>query len=217
MLSQGIPGLAPAGASGTDTAQVRERRLLEGLRAGDDRSYAALVREYGGAMLAVARRVLRDEEDARDAVQDAFLQVVRSIEGFRGQCGLATWLHRIVWNASLMKLRHAKRRPEVSIETLLPSFDETGHRVGDVTQLPPDPEDALERKRVRATLEECVGRLPASYRTVFLLRDVEGRSTKETAGILETSETAVKVRLHRARKAIATLLSERLERASATA
>src|SRR5215510_12491477 len=88
-----------------------EPKLLERLLAGDEQAYEELVRTYGGRMLAVARRFLPVEEDARDAVQDAFLSAFRSISSFEGHAQLSTWLHRIVVNAALMKLRTRRRKP----------------------------------------------------------------------------------------------------------
>ena len=105
-------------------------RLRERLLAGEEGAYEELVRRYGGRMLAVARRFLPVEEDARDAVQDAFLSAFRSIDRFEGHAQLSTWLHRIVVNASLMKLRTRRRHPEQSIEELLPGYLEDGHLSG---------------------------------------------------------------------------------------
>src|SRR5262245_52418857 len=104
-----------------------EPKLLERLLAGEEAAYEQLVRTYGGRMLAVARRFLPVEEDARDAVQDAFLSAFRSIRRFEGNAQLSTWLHRIVVNAALMKLRTRRRKPEQSIEDLLPGYLEDGH------------------------------------------------------------------------------------------
>ena len=101
--------------------------ILVGVRAGEDSACEALVRQHGGHMLAVARRFLRTEEDSADAVQDAFLAAFRSLDGFEGHSSLGTWLHRIVVNVCLMKLRAKSRRREVRIDDLLPTFDETGH------------------------------------------------------------------------------------------
>src|SRR4029077_4578014 len=101
--------------------------LLERIRAGDEGACEALVRQHGGRMLAVARRFLRTEEDSADAVQDAFLSAFRSLDGFEGNSALGTWLHRIVVNVCLTRLRAQSRSREVRIDELLPTFDETGH------------------------------------------------------------------------------------------
>jgi RNA polymerase sigma-70 factor (ECF subfamily) len=140
-------------------------------------------------------------------LQDAFLQVFRSIGRFRGDSSLSTWLHRIAWNAALLKIRSAKRRPEVSLEECLPRYDETGHRIEPFARLRRGPDEELENKETLGHVRACVERLPALYRAVIYLRDFEEKSTKEAAEILGTNETVVKVRLHRARKALATLLS----------
>src|SRR6266542_4025914 len=97
-----------------------EQILVMRLKAGDAEAFEEVVRTLGGRLLAVARRFLRDEEAARDAVQDAFLSAFRAIQGFDGHSQLSTWLHRIVVNAALMRMRVRERRPEQSIEPLLP-------------------------------------------------------------------------------------------------
>ncbi len=164
------------------------------------------MRECGGAMLAVARRLLRDEEAARDVVQEAFTSAFRSIHAFREASRLSTWLHRIVVNAALMHLRRTGRRPEAPIDDLLPTFDETGHHRNAVEPYPITAEAALIEKETRARVRTCIDRLPTTYRTVLMLRDIEELSTAEAAKLLDISENAVKIRLHRARQALATLL-----------
>ena len=104
-----------------------EATLIAQLRAGDETAFEQVVRAYGGRLLAVARRIVDSEEDARDVVQDAFLNAFRALDRFEGNAKLSTWLHRIVVNAALMKLRTRKRKPEQSIETLLPAFLDDGH------------------------------------------------------------------------------------------
>ncbi len=101
--------------------------LVERLRRGDPEAFEALVRQYGGRMLATARRLVGTEDDARDVVQEAFLAAFRAIDTFAGAARLSTWLHRIVVNGALMKLRSRRRRREESIEGLLPRFDDDGH------------------------------------------------------------------------------------------
>ncbi len=182
-----------------------ERALVARLRAGDGASYELLIRAYGGRMLAVARRLLRNEEDARDCVQEAFLQAFRNLEKFEGRASLGSWLHRIVVNAALMKLRSRARRPEESIEDLLPQFDADGHR------LAPEPEltvstEVFESAQTQAAVRRSIDRLPDDYRNVLLIRDIEGYDTQETADLLGLTPGAVKTRLHRARAALKTLL-----------
>lgn len=179
--------------------------LLAGLRAGDARAYERLVCTHGGRMLAVSRRLLRCEEDARDAVQDAFLQAFRALPGFAGQSCLGTWLHRIAVNTCLMRLRSRRTKPEESIESLLPTFLDDGHQA--VPAVDWEPCDRLmERREVRQKVREAIDRLPETYRTVLLLRDIEEMSTAEVAQALSITENAVKVRLHRARQALREIL-----------
>ena len=99
-----------------------ESNLVASLRAGNEEAFETLVRVYGGRMLAVARRFVRNDDDAQDVVQSAYLNAFRSVSQFEGQCLIGTWLHRIVVNTALMKLRSRRRKPEASIDELLPGF-----------------------------------------------------------------------------------------------
>ena len=193
-------------------ARPDETTLLERLRAGEDAAYEELVRLYGPRLLAVARRFLRSEDDAQDAVQDAFLNAFRSIDSFEGQARISTWLHRIVVNASLMKLRTRRRKPEQSIEELLPNFLEDGHMTNLATPWRTAGEDEVELAQLRDLLLQKAQQLPDSFRNVLLLRDIEGLDTKEAAQLLEISTAAVKTRLHRARLALRELLDPHLRR-----
>jgi RNA polymerase sigma-70 factor (ECF subfamily) len=183
-----------------------ESRLVARIRAGDERAFEVLVREHSGALLATARRLLGCAEDAADAVQDAFLSAFRSIHAFEGHARLGTWLHRIVVNHALMRLRSRKRRPAVRIEDVLPTFDETGHHTRPIRRWRDAGDDRLVRDETRAQVRACIDRLPDAYRTVLLLRDIEGLDTDQAAEILGTNNAVVKTRLHRARQALRTLL-----------
>jgi len=197
-------------------ARDPEASFLQQLKDGDPAAFERLVRREGPRLLQVARRILRDEEEARDAVQDAFLSAFKALPGFDGACRVSTWLHRIVVNAALMKLRRARCRPEARIDELLPDFDETGHHRRFVGEWPELPDHALLRRERAARVRACIDQLPDAYRTVLLLREAEERSTSEVAELLGTSEGAVKVKLHRARQALRTLLErEFLEAAAA--
>jgi RNA polymerase sigma-70 factor (ECF subfamily) len=190
-------------------ARPDESALVQKLRAGDEHAFELVVRTYGGTLLATARRLLRNEEDARDAVQEAFLAASRSIQSFEGTARISTWLHRIVVNAALMRLRSRRRRPELAIEELLPRFDDTGHRV-ELEEQAPACDEEMSREELRRTVRACIDRLPEVHRTVLLLRDIEELDTRATAAALGLSLEAVKTRLHRARQALQALLQREL-------
>lgn len=193
-------------SSTTDKTRPKPEELLGGLRAGDGRSYEELVRRYGGRMLGVALRIVRNPEDARDCVQDAFLSAFKNMDGFEGRSSVWTWLHRIVVNFALLKLRSRRRRPECSIEDLMPEFDEYDCRVEPKDRKAVDAETLLAREDVRDAVRDAIERLPDDYRDVLLLRDIEELDTEETAEILKISRGAVKMKLHRARAALKKLI-----------
>src|SRR5262249_43439575 len=176
------------------------------MQAGDDDAFEACVRTHCTRMLAVARRILRNEEDARDAVQEAFLAAFKQIGNFKGLSGLGTWLHRIVVNAALGRLRKLQRHPEKSIEDLLPHFGEGEHQIDPPVPWKTASDTGLQQQESRELVHRCINQLPESYRTVLLLRDIEGLDTEETAQMLGTSPGVVKTRLHRARQALRSLL-----------
>jgi RNA polymerase sigma-70 factor (ECF subfamily) len=191
-------------------AAAEERALLAALRAGDELAFQQLVRRHGGRLLAVARRLLRSEEEARDALQEAFVQAWRGLARFEGQARLSTWLHRIVVNAALMRLRSRRSRPEEPLEPLLPVFQEDGHTLERYVAWSGDPEQLAASGDVRRRVREAIDRLPASARTVLVLRDLEELDTAEVAARLGVTANAVKIRLHRARQALRELLDREL-------
>jgi RNA polymerase sigma-70 factor (ECF subfamily) len=191
---------------------LEEAELQSKLQAGDEAAFEAYVRANCGRMLCVARRLLQNEEDAQDVVQEAFLASFQQIKAFKGQARLSTWLHRIVVNAALGRLRSRKRHPEHSIEDLVPHFGEGEHQLD-----PPAPwreatEPLLESKEARLLVQQCISKLPESYRIVLVFRDIECLDTEETAAALATSPGVVKTRLHRARQALRTLLDPHFRR-----
>lgn len=184
-----------------------ESDLVAGLRKGEGWAFDLLVKKHGPRLLAVARRLVRDEEDARDVVQEALLCAFRSLNAFKAEARISTWLHRIVVNSALMRLRTRRRKPEEPIEPLLPTFSDDGHHHPRVSnwQLPQDRQ--IERDETRRLVRSCISRLPESYRTILILRDIEELDTSEAARFLEISVAAAKIRLHRARQALRTLLA----------
>ena len=187
-----------------------DERLVTGLKAGDDLAAETMVRTHSGWMLAVARRILKDDALAEDCVQEAFFNAFQKISDFEAQSRLKTWLHSIVVNQSLMKLRARKRYQEGVIDRLLPEFDQNACRIEGPWTYLAAPHEILEREETRQLVLSKISELPDSYRTVLLLRDIEEMTTREVARALRLTEENVKVRLHRARSALKKLLEPEL-------
>ncbi|MHA7838636.1 MAG: RNA polymerase sigma factor [bacterium] len=179
-----------------------ESWLIDGLRLGDDAVFEWFMDHYHERLLAVARRYL-SEEDARDAVQDALIALIRSIDGFEAKSALSTWLHRVVVNACLTKLRSRRRKPEESLPPTLEQVLATSAEAG--------LDRAFETAEVDAWVQDAIGSLPEPHRTVIQLRDIRQHDTRQTATLMNITPAAVKTRLHRARK----ILREQLERDTA--
>jgi RNA polymerase sigma-70 factor (ECF subfamily) len=193
-------------AATSDELTRDDPALVAGLRAGDDATFDTLIRQYGGRLIAVTRRILGNDDEARDAVQEAFVAAFRGRQQFHAEARISTWLHRI---AALMRLRSRKRKPEESIDDLLPSFQADGHHAERFASWDEPVDVALSRRETAAYVREAIDRLPESYRVVLTLRDIDGLSTEEAARMLDITSNAVKIRLHRARMALRTLLAPR--------
>jgi RNA polymerase sigma-70 factor (ECF subfamily) len=198
----------PPASDPSDLSDQNEAELISRLQSGDDLAFETMVRNYGGRMLAVARRMLGNEEDAQDVLQDAFLSAFKAIHQFESHSKLGTWLHRIVANAALMKLRTQRRHGEIRIDDLLPKFLSDGHQAEPAVDWHEKPEDLLIKAESRVLIRQCIQQLPEIYRTVLILRDIEEFDTEATAQLLEITVAVVKTRLHRARLALRTLLDQ---------
>ncbi len=185
---------------------VDELSLVRSAKAGDISAFEELVRRYDRNVFRIAQHITQNREDAEDVVQDAFLKAYENLEQFQEQSKFYTWLVRIAVNEALMKLR--RRRPErtVSLDQEVETEEDTIPR--EVADWSPNPEQLYNQSELREILTKTIQGLPASFRTVFVLRDVEGLSTEETAEALDLSIPAVKSRLLRARLQ----LRERLNR-----
>ena len=183
-----------------------EVALVSSLKAGEASAFEAVVRLYGGRLLVTARQILASEDDAHDALQDGFITAFKAIGQFEGKSKLSTWLHRVVVNAALMRLRSKKRKREQSLDDLLPTFKEDGHQVRPTPEWNQSALAGIQRKETQGLVRACIDRLPDDYRTVLLLRDIQELDTAEVAQQLGITEGNVKVRLHRARQALKTLL-----------
>lgn len=193
-----------------ETTPPDDGSLVLRLQRGEDAAFEELVRAHGGRLLRVARRLLNSEEDARDAVQDAFVSAFKSIGTFESASTLSTWLHRIVVNACLMRLRTKRRKPEEDIEQYLPKFLADDHQVEPNVRWSESAETAIERSELRELVRKSINELPDTYRSVLLMRDIEELSTEEVASMLGTTANAVRIRLHHARQALRALLDPHL-------
>lgn len=182
--------------------------LLAGLRSGEQHAYEEMVRRFGGRLLATARHYLRSEADACDALQDAFLCAFKSIGTFKGDSRLSTWLYRILVNTALMHLRAKRYCREADggeINELLPRFDTAGNWLDERIHSVPA-HVLFETSETRAIVRRCIDLLPDNCRIVLILRDIEELDTEEVASLLDVTPSNVKVRLHRARQALKTML-----------
>lgn len=178
--------------------RISDEEILARVRGGDKSGCALCIEKYGSSLYRLALRLMKNEKDAEDVVQETFLNAFKAIDSFEGRSGLGTWLYRITYNNAMMRLR--RPAPDsVSVEEALESAEQ-GYPVPqqffDWCCLP---EKELATEEVRRELETGMGELSPALRSVFVLRELEGLSTLETAETLGVSEDVVKTRLRRAR------------------
>jgi RNA polymerase sigma-70 factor (ECF subfamily) len=184
--------LSAVGYSGLSDAELATQAA-----AGDHAAFEAIMRRHNRALFRTARAILRDDAEAEDALQEAYLQAYRTLGSFRGDARLSTWLARVVANEALMRLRKQTRRSViVPIQSGL-ADDEINQRTHG--SMDKEPETSARRAEMRKLLEERIDALPNAYRSVFMLRAVEEYSVEETAAILQIPEATVRSRFFRAR------------------
>ncbi len=174
-----------------------EEALVNALQRGEKHACACMIKHHGSQMYAVALRIVGDPDEAEEVVQEAFISACSKKNTFEARSKLSTWLYRITTNAALMRLR--KRRDDtVSLDEPLATDEGEGlpRQLDDWTM---EPGQQALSSELRQVMEQAVQELPPSLRAAFVLRDVQGLSTQEAAEALEITETALKVRLHRAR------------------
>jgi RNA polymerase sigma-70 factor, ECF subfamily len=181
----------------TETAVSDELALVQAAKQGDVGAFEQLVKRYDRNIFRIAQHITQNREDAEDVVQDAFLKAYENLDQFQGNSKFYTWLVRIAVNESLMKLRRRKTSKTVSMDEDVET--EEGSMPREFADWSPNPEQQYGQSELSEILRKTIQGLPASFRTVFVLRDVEGLSTEETAEMLDLSIPAVKSRLLRAR------------------
>lgn len=173
--------------------------LIESLKRKSEGAFEELVAAYGRRLYYVSLRILRNRQDAEDAVQETLLKALQSIQGFREESSLYTWLYRITCNQSLLKLR--QRHRVVSIEPYLPQFENGQHR-HEVLDWEKAPDRALHAEQLSQFFEQCVDELPEDYRVAYILKDIEKLSEEQAAEVLGVTRSTLKNRVHRARLVI---------------
>jgi RNA polymerase sigma-70 factor (ECF subfamily) len=179
-------------ASQTDL--LTDEEVIARVLAGETGMFEIVMRRHNQRLYRVARGILRNDGEAEDVMQDAYVRAYEHLHQFEGKAKFSTWLTRIAVHEALARQRRVSRYQE-----LTPMSEQEGDPMERFASLAPNPEQQVSNLEVRRLLEEAVGTLPDSYRIVFVLRDVEEMSTTEAAEALEISEENVKVRLHRAR------------------
>jgi RNA polymerase sigma-70 factor, ECF subfamily len=194
------PMPCPVSSSSMMTRIDRDGSLVAALRRGDPTAAEDLVAAYGDRACRLATRITGNAQDAEEAVQDAFLSVIRKIDTFRGDSAFGSWLYRIVTNAAYQRCRRRRGRgADLSLDDLLPAFDAHGRHVAPVFDWSMNVADPARQTALRMLLGTAIEKLPASYRAVVVLRDVEGLSHQEIAETLGLTIANVKTRVHRAR------------------
>ncbi len=183
-----------------------ESEFIAGLRASDPQAYEMLIEQYADMVYRVAYRILQNEYDAEDALQETFLTVYRRIDNFRGDAKFSSWLYRVATNVTLdiIRAKQRKQGEQTPIDTL--TNDDEHLLVDEITPLP---EQVLLQKEAAAELQRGLATLSPKLRTAFVLFELEGLSIRETAQALEISESATKLRVHRARLELQNWMSER--------
>ena len=199
-----------ATAKRRDVSHCTDTELVDLVRGGNGDAFRAIMQRYNQRLYRVARGIVRDEAEAEDVLQEAYMRGFAAFREFRGDSGLATWLTRIVMNEAFGRMR--RRRPTEELESLDRAIEQGDTRVimfpgVHATQ---SPEVAAARAEVRRILEHAIDELPETFRLVFLMRDVEELSIEETAAQLDIRPETVKTRLHRARKLLRQHLDEKL-------
>jgi RNA polymerase sigma-70 factor (ECF subfamily) len=173
---------------------------------GDARAFEALMRRHNRMLFRTARAILRDDAEAEDALQEAYLQAYRSLAGFRAESKLSTWLARIVANEALMRLRKQARRADI---VPIQPAEEVEQVMDSETDRAPQP--SAERAEMRRLLEAQIDALPEAYRAVFMLRAVEELTVEETAAVLDIPAATVRTRLFRARSLLREGLAQKID------
>jgi len=196
-------------ARSSKPAEGTDAELAARAAKGETRAFEALMRRHNRTLFRTARAILRDDAEAEDALQEAYIQAYRSLASFRAEAKLTTWLARIVANEALMRLRKQTRRAE--IVPMQPAASAQALEQVMDTDIDNAPQASMERSEMRRLLEAQIDALPEAYRAVFVLRAVEELSVEETAAVLDLAPPTVRTRLFRARSLLREALAQKID------
>jgi len=209
-------GTSESDGTATVPASLSDAEIVLRVRAGDGALFEILMRRHNQRIYRVARAVVKDESEVEDVMQQAYFNAYTHLDQFEERSQFSTWLTRITLNEAFGRRR--KMRQSEALGTMRSHADtDSGDVMETVTSSQPDPERQAYAQELHRVLEEAVDALPETYRTVFMLRDIEGLSTSETSEGLGLGDEAVKTRLHRARAMIRRSVTARLGDAAAGA
>ena len=206
-----MPSQDNLSTAAADLSSFSDEQLVARARAKDFGAFEELLERYEDKVFRLAYRFVRNESEAKEILQDTFLSIWRKLDTFKGDSLFSSWVYRVAANTALMRLRSQRRHPQISTEDLPAGFLDNYRPSGaeGLAHLPSPganwakrPDEQLQSDEMRRHIQAAVDELPELYRTVFLIRDVEGLSTEETGDILGISVPTVKTRLHRARIAL---------------
>ncbi|MCW3476348.1 RNA polymerase sigma factor [Limobrevibacterium gyesilva] len=198
-------GYAPDLAAAAEDAELVRRALA---RDGD--AFRTIMQKYNQRLYRIARSILRNDGDAEDVVQEAYVRAFTHLESFRGDAGLATWLGRITMNEALGRLRLRTQRPSVELTAVEAQGTDAEIIQFPLTAKSEDPERTMAQREIMQLVEQATDNLPEVYRVVFIARVIEGMSVEDTAELLGLRPETVKTRLHRARRLVREHLDKRI-------
>lgn len=188
----------------TSQEPLSDQEVVARVLAGETSMFEIVMRRYNQRLYRVARAILRNDGEAEDVMQDAYVRAYEHLDQFAGRAKFSTWLTRIAVHEALARQRRGNRYQELE-----PMSESDGDPMDSFASMALTPEEEVSNSEIRTLLEKAVEKLPDAYRTVFVLRDIENMTTTETADSLEISEENVKVRLHRARALLRKTLYDR--------
>lgn len=186
--------------------------LVEGLKKKDLHAFEEFFNQYHRKIFGLIYRLTKNEADAQDLTQEVFLKIFEKVDTFEGRSAFSSWIYRIAVNTSFMKLRVQRNQPQVSLDSVLPHFLDSGYQKEAVKDWSRRADDQMLKQESKQVIYTAIDKLPDKEKIVFILRDVEELPTEKVGEILDLTVPAVKSRLHRARLILRKRLSQYFER-----